>query len=253
MLFLLSPAKTLDYSEASVEESSQPRLKKDTNELVSILKEKGPDELEKLMNINRELALENANRYRAFKKSYTSHNSKPALLAFKGHVYHGMNASDFNDEELVYAQEHVRILSGLYGLLRPLDLMQPYRLEMGTRLHTERGKDLYTFWDDRITRLVNKDLKAQGDDVVVNLASREYFKSVREEKLKGKVVNISFKEFRDEGYKIVSVYAKMARGMMVHYAVKNRITSVEELKGFDYEGYSYQEELSGEEELVFVR
>jgi cytoplasmic iron level regulating protein YaaA (DUF328/UPF0246 family) len=254
MLFLISPAKTLDYSESPTDQYTQSRLKGDTSELVGILREKGPDELGKLMKINQDLALENANRYRAFKpKSYSKKNSKQALLAFKGHVYQGLNAADFKDEDLAFAQDHLRILSGLYGVLRPLDLMQPYRLEMGTRLENARGKDLYTFWDDKITRIINKDLKAQGDKTVINLASKEYFKAIRPEKLKGEIIDVAFKEYRDGTYKIVSVYAKMARGMMVHYAVKNQIDSIEGLKGFDYEGYTFQEELSGENELVFVR
>lgn len=254
MIFLLSPAKTLDYSETSLQGATPVRFKKEAAELVAILKTREPDELSKMMSINREIAIENANRFRVFKpNTYDRKNAKQAILAFKGHVYHGMKAFEFEEHEMEYAQEHVRILSGLYGLLRPLDLIQPYRLEMGSKLETPAGKDLYAFWGDKITRQLNKDLKAQGDDLVINLASQEYFRAVNPKSLQAKVVHVHFKEYKNDTYKVVSVYAKMARGMMVHFAASKGINTLDEIKGFNYEGYAYHESLSNPENLVFTR
>ena len=254
MIFLLSPAKTLDYSDSRKVHTTQVRFDKEAAQLVSILKKKGPDELSAMMHISRELAIENANRFRAFQaKSYTEENAKPAILAFKGQVYHGLKVEDFDEKELDYLQKHLRILSGLYGLLRPFDLMQPYRLEMGSALDTKKGKDLYTFWGDKISKLLNKDLAEQGDQLIINLASQEYFKSVKKDALKAKVINIHFKEKRDDSYKIISVYAKTARGMMVHFAARCKVSNPEQLQAFDYEGYAFNEALSGERDYVFTR
>jgi len=254
MILIISPAKTLDYNEIELKEHSLPRLMHDSRQLVGVLRKKSAKKLSQLMNINPNIALENEARYRRFDTdNFTEENSKQALYAFRGHVYLGLKAEDFNTEEVEYAQKHLRILSGLYGLLKPLDRMQPYRLEMGTKLKTHRGDTLYTFWGDRITKLLNADLAEQGDDVLINLASQEYFKSIRPDKFKGRVINIQFKELRGDQFKIVSVYAKTARGLMCRYAIKNQLTTPEELKGFDYEGYHFHEDLSTESNWVFTR
>lgn len=254
MIFILSPSKTLNYDEQPAPSYSLPRLRKRTAELVDVMREKSPDEIGELMDINEELARTNWNRYRHFDPDhYTQENAKQSLLAFKGHVYHGMKVEDFSQDDLEYAQDHLRILSGLYGLLRPLDYMQPYRLEMGTRLKNPQGKNLYEFWGEDITELLNKDLQEQEEKVLVNLASQEYFKAVKPKAFKGSILDIAFKEWRNDKLKVVSVYAKMARGMMCHYAIKNRVEKPEQLKGFDYEGYSWSEEHSTEKEWVFAR
>lgn len=254
MILVISPAKTLDYSEIELEKDSLPRLMEDSGQLVSILREKSAKDLSKLMSINDNIALENEARYRRFDpENFTEDNSKQALWAFRGHVYLGLQAEDFNAEEIDYAQKHLRILSGLYGVLKPLDRMQPYRLEMGTKLKNPRGKNLYEFWDDKITNLLNMDLAAQGDDVLINLASNEYFKSIKPDQFQGRVINIHFKELRDDQYKIISVYAKKARGLMCRYAIKNKLSDPEALKGFDYEDYRFHEDLSTETDWVFTR
>ena len=254
MILIISPAKTLDYNKIELEDHSLPRLMHDSRQLVGVLRKKSAKKLSQLMSINDNIALENEARYRRFDtENFTEENSKQALFAFRGHVYLGLKAEDFDAADITYAQEHLRILSGLYGLLKPLDRMQPYRLEMGTKLKTRRGENLYKFWGDRITKLLNEDLAAQGDEVLINLASQEYFKSIRSEKFKGRVINIQFKELRGDQYKMVSVYAKTARGLMCRYAIKNKLTDPEELKGFDYEGYYFNEDLSSENDWVFTR
>lgn len=254
MILVISPAKTLDYSEIELEKHSTPRLMEDSSRLVGVLRKKSAKSLQKLMNINPNLALENEARYRRFDpENFTEDNSKQALYAFRGQVYIGLKAEDFDANDIEYAQRHLRILSGLYGLLKPLDRMQPYRLEMGTKLKTRRGENLYEFWGDRITSLLNMDLAAQGDDVLINLASQEYFKSIKPKKFEGRIINIHFKELRDDQFKVVAVYAKTARGLMCRYAIKNKLTHPQELKGFDYEGYRFHEELSTETDWVFTR
>jgi len=253
MLFLISPAKSLDYSETTVEQHSRPRLLKNTQELVSRLKDKSPGELKSLMSISDNLAELNANRYFKFSKQFTQKNSKQAVLAFKGDVYLGLEVEDFTSDDFEYAQKHLRILSGLYGLLRPLDRIQPYRLEMGTKLITEKGRNLYHYWDNQITDLVNKDTRKSGSKVVINLASNEYFKSIQTKNLKGELYNISFKEEKNGEYKIISFFAKKARGMMCRFAIKNKITEPEDLKSFDLGGYVFNDEMSNERDWVFTR
>jgi cytoplasmic iron level regulating protein YaaA (DUF328/UPF0246 family) len=205
------------------------------------------------MKISDNLAIENERRYQNYDPDFKHNEAKQALMVFKGHVYQGIGADDFDESDLEFAQDHLRILSGLYGLLRPLDLMQPYRLEMGTKLPNKKGKDLYAFWDDEITQLLNDDLSQHKNEVLINLASKEYFKSVKPKQLQGKVINIEFKELRDGGYKIISVYAKMARGLMARYAIKNKIEDPEQLKQFGEEGYAFMPDLSDENNWVFVR
>ncbi|TXB62752.1 peroxide stress protein YaaA [Phaeodactylibacter luteus] len=253
MLFLISPAKTLDFSAAATDKHTQPRSLAHSQGLIDILKQKTEAELMKLMKISEDLATVNRERYQDFEAPFDLSNAKQALLAFKGDVYTGLGADDFSAAELDYAQRHLRILSGLYGLLRPLDLMQPYRLEMGTRLKTAKGKNLYEYWGSSITNLINDDLAKEGHKAVVNLASNEYFSAVQPKELKAELYQVAFKEYRNGGYKIIAFFAKKARGMMCRYAVKNNIAEPEELKGFDMDGYAFNEGLSGPREFVFTR
>lgn len=253
MIFLLSPAKSLDMTPVFTEVVTEPRLNAQTDELVALLRQKTTGDLKQLMSISDALAELNVQRYRGFAPTYTEENAKQAILAFTGDVYQGIEASDFSASELAYAQAHIRILSGLYGVLRPLDRIQPYRLEMGTRLVTERGKNLYDFWGDAITELLNADLQGQATPVFVNLASQEYFKSVNRKALKGQLIDIDFKEERDGKYRVISFFAKKARGLMCRFAAKHGLQEPEHLKGFDLEGYAFNEGLSTDAKWVFTR
>lgn len=253
MIVLLSPAKSLDFNPKPDLDRSQPRFKKDTNELAGIMKKKSAGDLKKLMSISDKLADLNADRFRNFEESHHKGNSKQAMFAFTGDVYVGLEAETFSPEEVEFAQKHVRMLSGLYGLLRPLDVIQPYRLEMGTKLTTGRGKDLYEFWGDRITRKIQEDLKESGNKALINLASQEYFKSVNPEALDCELYNIQFLELRDNEYKFITFNAKKARGYMTKYIVRNKITNPEKIKGFNLEGYMYHPELSKARDWVFTR
>jgi cytoplasmic iron level regulating protein YaaA (DUF328/UPF0246 family) len=253
MLVLLSPAKTLDYTESSVKATKNPKFKSDALELIDILKEKSIGDLMNLMSIKEKLGALNFERYQKFSKNYTVNNSKAALLAFKGDVYIGLDATTLTNDEILYSQDHIRILSGLYGLLSPLDKMQPYRLEMGTTLKTEKGTNLYHFWGDKITKEVNKQLKAQENAVLVNLASQEYFHAIKRDKIKGDIIDINFKEFRDGKLKFISFTAKKARGLMTRYIIQNKIETKEGLKGFNYENYFFDESLSDASQFTFVR
>lgn len=249
MLILISPAKTLDYSTPKIEKHSHPDFKTDINSLVGVMKKKSAKDIARLMSVSENLAQLNEERYKTFQKEFTPDNSKQALLAFKGDVYTKIDVDNYSEEDFEFAQEHLRILSGLYGLLKPLDLIQPYRLEMGTRLETKKGKNLYEYWDKKIAKAINA--AAEGSPIV-NLASQEYFKAVDLETLKSPVINIHFKEHRDGKYKVIGLFAKQARGMMTNFAIKNRITDPVVLKTFDEEGYEFSEPLSTESDWVFV-
>ncbi|MDX1666439.1 MAG: peroxide stress protein YaaA [Saprospiraceae bacterium] len=253
MILLLSPSKTLDFSEPEYRQTSGPRLLAESEKLVDILDDKSVPELRELMDISRDLAKLNRDRFEAFETPFSLENAKQAILAFKGDVYTGFEVESLEADDLSYAQDHLRILSGLYGLLRPLDLMQPYRLEMGTRLENDRGDNLYEFWGDRITRLINEDLQALDSKAVINLASREYFRSVNTEHLKGDIYDIDFKDKRNDKYRIIAVYAKKARGRMARFAVENRLTKPGQLKDFKWEGYAFNPSLSEDRHLVFTR
>ena len=254
MISLLSPAKSLDYeSPCLIEQSTQPRLKSDTAELIEELKSLSLEEVGSLMNISDKLALLNHERFQSFASSFSKKNSRQAILAFTGDVYQGMNLSDWSAGDFTTAQENIRILSGLYGVLRPLDLMQPYRLEMGTSLVNARGKNLYQFWGDRITGLLNKDLEKSNSNVVVNLASNEYFSAVTPSGLNGQVISPVFKDEKKGKYKIISFYAKKARGMMADYIVKNKLKESEGLREFSTAGYAYDAESSTVDKPVFLR
>jgi len=254
MISVLSPAKTLDMdSPACVKKFTQPDLLNDSAELIKVLRGKSEAEVGKLMNISEKLAALNVERYAAWDKTFTEANAKQALLAFRGDVYTGMDADSFAAKDFDFAQKHVRILSGLYGILRPLDLMQAYRLEMGTKLETKRGGNLYDFWGADITELLNRDLAASKSKVLLNLASQEYFKSVKPGALDAEVVTPVFKDEKNGVYKIISFHAKKARGMMAAFQVKNRVKKPNDLKDFDTAGYYFVEDQSSERELVFYR
>lgn len=253
MIAVLSPAKTLDYSQGHLQAIQSPTLKKDTNELIDVLKKKSRKDLMKLMNIKEKLADLNFQRYQSFSPRYTKNNSKAAVLAFKGDVYLGLQADLFKKNHIDYAQDHLRILSGLYGILKPLDKMQPYRLEMGTSLKTQKGKNLYQFWDDKITKELNKTIKNSKSKYLVNLASNEYFKSIDKAKLNVPVIDVAFKEYRDGKLKFISFNAKKARGLMAKYMIENKVSSITKLKAFNLDGYYYEESLSKDGLLTFVR
>jgi uncharacterized protein len=249
MITIISPAKTLDLSTTDITLSTEPVFKKDIQELVGIMKEKSAADIKQLMGVSENLAQLNEERYKTFQKKFTPNNSKQALLAFKGDVYQQLEVEKYGEKELDFAQKHVRILSGLYGLLRPLDLIQPYRLEMGTRLENQKGKDLYQFWDSKIAEALN-DLKKE---TIINLASQEYFKAVDKKALKATVIAPTFKEYRDGKYKIIGIFAKKARGLMTNYIIQNKIDIPEKLKVFNEEGYEFSDKLSTDKEWVFVR
>ena len=254
MLMVISPAKTLDYDTPPViDKSTQPRFVEHSVELIEVLREKSPQDIAKLMSLSDKLASHNVARYGSWERESTPQNAKQALLAFKGDVYTGLNAEDFSTDDFAFAQQHLRMLSGLYGLLRPLDLMQPYRLEMGTKLVNPRGKDLYTFWGERISQWLNEDLEAQGDQVLLNLASQEYFGAVKPKALNARVIDTVFKDQKNGQYKIISFYAKKARGLMARYVIKERLQDPEGLKDFNLDGYRFDAVSSSENQLVFLR
>lgn len=254
MIAILSPAKTLDMKVNIPEVPvTIPGFLPDSEELVRELRKLGPRELSDLMQISPALARENVERYTRWSLPFTPDNSRPAILAFKGEVYRGLKSKELDTEDLVYAADHIRILSGLYGILCPLDLMQAYRLEMGTALENSRGKDLYAFWGDKLTKALMKDLESSGEAVLVNLASQEYFRSLDPKKMSCGIITPEFKESRGGSYRMVTVYAKKARGMMARFMVKNRIEKAEDLKHFEEEGYQYNDKLSGKDKWVFTR
>lgn len=253
MLMVISPAKTLDYeSPLATDTYTQPEFLDDACELVDQLKELEPHQISNLMSISDKLGQLNAERFQNWHTPFTPENARQAVLAFKGDVYTGLDAESFSEEDFEFAQQHLRMLSGLYGVLKPLDLMQPYRLEMGTRFENNRGKDLYAFWGSKITDEINR-LLADDDGVLVNLASNEYFKSVKKKDLEGRLITPQFKDWKNGQYKMISFYAKKARGLMCRYAIQNRITQADDLKGFNLEGYYFSEDQSDNNNWVFLR
>ncbi len=255
MLIVISPAKKLDFdSLPQTDEFTLPECLPDASELIETLKIYSLAQLEKLMHLSHNLAQLNHDRYHHWSLPFKPQNAKQAILTFKGDVYTGINIESFADDDLQFTQQHLRILSGLYGLLRPLDLMQPYRLEMGTRLKNPRGKNLYEFWDGKITQLINQQLKALKTQTLLNLASNEYFKSIKSKQLDGQIITPVFKEKRDDGsYKIIGIYAKKARGMMTAFILKNRLVQAEDIKQFSDAGYCYNPALSSTHDWVFSR
>ena len=253
MITLLSPAKSLDYTETDHNGSTVPRLMDETMPLVRSLRRKSAKSIGQLMSISDSLAKLNKQRYTEFSEDFTAENSKQAILAFDGDVYTGIENSTLLEDDLAWAQDHVRILSGLYGVLRPNDLMQPYRLEMGTRLKTRRGKNLYDYWGERITNVLNEDIAEHDSKVFFNLASNEYFKAVKPDKLEGELYSANFYERRDGEYKFISFTAKKARGWLTRYIIDNRIDEPDAVKDFNGEGFRYLKKLSSEREFIFVR
>ena len=254
MLLVVSPAKKLDFESPLVTEKfSQPSLLKESQLLINDCLKLSPSDIASLMKLSDKLAGLNAARFGEWSTPFTPDNARQAILSFNGDVYTGLDAASFSEEDFDFAQQHFRILSGLYGLLKPLDLMQAYRLEMGCKLGNSRGDNLYQFWGEIITNELNKVLSEQGDDVLINLASTEYFKSVKKKSLNATIITPAFKDWKNGQYKIISFYAKKARGLMARYIIQNKLTSVEKIKAFDLAGYQYSESLSQGNEWVFTR
>ena len=254
MLALISPAKNLDYvSPLVTSRNSTPEFLDEAEELIKQLKPLSPKKIGTLLNLSDRLSTLNSERYQAWQRPFTPENARPAILAFNGDVYTGLNAKSLSDEDFSYAQNNLRILSGLYGLLKPLDLMQAYRLEMGTVFANPRGKNLYAFWGKKITEKINEVLSEQDSRILVNLASNEYFKSVQPKLVQGNIVTPQFKDEKNGQYKIISFFAKKARGMMAAYLIKNRIRSLTDLNGFKTAGYYYCEKDSTDTKPVFLR
>ena len=254
MLIVVSPAKTLDYeSPLATEKFTQPDLVSYSKELIEVCRKLTPADVSSLMKVSDKIADLNVGRFQEWSETFTTDNARQAILAFKGDVYTGLEAETLSDADFDYAQDHLRMLSGLYGLLKPLDLMQPYRLEMGTKLANEKGTNLYQFWGNVITDKLNEAIAAQGDNVLINLASNEYFKAVKPKNLDAQVITPIFKDCKNGQYKVISFYAKKARGMMARYIIENRIESVADLTKFDVAGYYFVEEESTPTDLVFKR
>ena len=254
MLIVVSPAKTLDYETPLPSlRATRPRLLDDSAELVERARALSPADIAGLMKVSDKIAHLNAERFARWSRPFDKSNARPALFAFKGDVYTGLDVARFDGDDLKAAQQRLRILSGLYGLLRPLDLMQPYRLEMGTRLDNSRGKDLYQFWGETITDQLARDMKAAGTDVLVNLASNEYFKSVHPKRLPGPVIEPVFQDEKNGQYKVISFYAKKARGLMAAWILRKGIDTPAGLKKFREAGYRYDKEASTDSRPVFRR
>ncbi|HSG02398.1 MAG TPA: peroxide stress protein YaaA [Marinobacterium sp.] len=252
MLVLLSPAKTLDYeTPLTTQAHTLPEFVDQARPLIERLETFAPQDIADLMKLSDKLALLNVARYQSWTTEHNFHNARQALLAFKGDVYTGLDAESLSESDLEFAQQHLRILSGLYGLLKPLDLMQPYRLEMGTSLETDKGKTLYAYWGSTITDRLNTELAPS--DVVVNLASTEYFKSVQPKKLNARLITPVFKDEKNGQYKIISFWAKRARGLMARYIIDKRVSQPDALKEFNYDGYRFNSDLSHGDTWVFTR
>jgi cytoplasmic iron level regulating protein YaaA (DUF328/UPF0246 family) len=252
MLVVISPAKKLNENcdKNLISKYTVPPYLENSKKIVSTLKTYSVSKLSKLMNISDKISSLNYERYIKWSLPFSRDNAHPALLLFQGDVYKGIEAESFEEEDFLFAQKSLRILSGLYGILKPFDLIQPYRLEMGTQLKIGKYNDLYDFWGDNITNAINKD---NNNDYLINLASVEYFKSINQKNLKSKLINISFKEKRDGNYKIIGIYAKKARGLMSRYIVKNKITDPKQIKKFREDNYTYNKTLSSDSEWVFTR
>ena len=254
MLIVLSPAKTLDETPSlTMREFSVPEFLDYSSKLIGKLNRLSLKKIKSLMNLSEKLAYLNKQRYANFHTPFTPKNAKQNVMMFKGDVYEGLAIDDFCKDDFSFTQKHLRILSGLYGVLKPLDLIQPYRLEMGTKLSLGRKKNLYDFWNDLITDNLNKTLAEQDDDILINLASNEYFKVVKVKKIKGKIISPVFKEERNDSFIMISFFAKKARGLLARYIIKNRIKNTDDIKSFNLEGYQYNPDLSTDEKPVFTR
>lgn len=254
MLIIVSPAKTLDFESPSTTKTfTQPALLKQSENLIDVLSTKSPADIEKLMGISPKLAELNVERYHNWSRPFKLSNAKQAVLAFKGDVYTGLQAETFTQKQLDYMQDHMRILSGLYGVLRPLDLMQPYRLEMGIKLPNPKGQNLYQFWDSIITKNINKQLEATNSKYLLNLASNEYFKSVQAKSINKDIITPVFKDWKNGQYKMISFFAKKARGLMSAWVIKNQVTELAKLSDFDVDGYQFSANDSDPLNPVFLR
>lgn len=254
MLIVVSPAKSLDFeSAAKTKKFTKPEFLQESQQLVDQLKKLTPDDFSELMNISSTLGELNHQRYANWQLPFDLANAKQAIFAFKGDVYIGLEAEKFTTADLNFAQKHLRILSGLYGVLKPLDLMQAYRLEMGSRFKNNKGKNLYDFWGSKLTENLNAILAAEKNPILVNLASKEYFGSVKTKELNARIITPVFKDYSRDQYRILSFFAKKARGSMSAYIVKNKIKTVNKLKNFDVDGYQFSEEESTDSKLVFLR
>lgn len=254
MLITISPAKTLDFeSPLATTQFTQPELLKYSQQLIEECRKLSSSDIASLMKISDKLAGLNAARFGEWQPNFTPENARQAILAFKGDVYTGMQAELFSEDDFQFAQQHLRMLSGLYGVLRPLDLMQPYRLEMGIKLKNSKGSDLYQFWGNTITETLNKALEEQGDNILINLASDEYFKSVNPKKLNAEIVKPVFLDEKNGKYKVISFYAKKARGLMSRFIIQEKLTNKVQLKEFDLEGYQFNSAESEGNTLVFKR
>ena len=254
MIIVISPAKTVDFeTPPQTSKFTTPEFLTESNKLVREMRRYSRNDIKKLMNVSDKIADLNVERFKSFKTPFTPSNAKQAALAFKGDVYTGLNIESFKAKDLDFAQKHLRILSGLYGLLRPLDLMQAYRLEMGLKLPIKKSKNLYEFWDNQITDTLNAEFKKQKENTLINLASNEYFKVIKKKNLEGTIITPAFKEARDGGFKMIGIYAKKARGLMSRYIIKNRIKNPEEIKSFCEEGYKFNKKLSTDTDWTFTR
>ena len=254
MIIVISPAKSLyDHCPIHFEKSTEIDFLPEAEKIISVMKKKKPDQLAKLMSISPKLAELNFQRFQAWSLTFTPENSWQSILMFNGDVYQGLKAETFTESEFEIAQQKLRILSGVYGLLKPLDLIQPYRLEMGTNVSVVRKKNLYDFWKTKITSKLNDELSLNDPEILINLASNEYFSAIDTKKLKARIITPSFKENKNGKYQMVSFFAKRARGLMSRFIIQNNISDPEELKAFDWEGYYFNNQLSGENDWVFTR
>lgn len=254
MLIVISPAKTLDYeSPLPSRKFSQPQFLEESGKLIKVLRRLAPDDVQDLMHISTKLAELNVSRYLNWEQPFSPKNARPAIFAFKGDVYAGIEAQQYDASDLDFAQKHLRILSGLYGVLRPLDLIQPYRLEMGIGLKNSKGSSLYDFWGEQLGTAIAQALKAQKDKLLINLASNEYFKAIKGKTGDAEIITPVFKDFKNGQYKVISFFAKKARGLMSSYIIKNQIKDIAGLEKFKAEGYRYSKKDSSEKELVFLR
>ena len=253
MIAIISPAKTLDFEKQIDFIATKPEFKTEANKLVKVMRQKSENDLRKMMDISEELARINVERFDNFSLTRRPGHAKQAVFAFKGEVYRGLDVEDLANEHWEYLSNHLRILSGLYGLLRPFDLIQPYRLEMGTRIDIEEHSNLYSYWGNKLTNKLNRALKEFDEPALINLASQEYSKAVNLDKIKAPVINVEFRDYSGGDYKIIAVYAKKARGLMVRYMAENKIRRIEDLKGFNYEGYEFDDPSSAPGNFVFKR
>lgn len=254
MIIVISPAKSLyDHCPIHFEKYTEIDFLPEAEKIISVMKKKKPGQLAKLMSISPKLAELNFQRFQAWSPTFTSENSWQSVLMFNGDVYQGLKAETFTESEFEIAQQKLRIFSGVYGLLKPLDLIQPYRLEMGTNISVARKKNLYDFWETKITAKLNDELSLNDQKILINLASNEYFSAIDTKKLKARIITPSFKENKNGKYQMVSFFAKRARGLMSRFIIQNNISDPEELKAFDWEGYYFNNQLSGENEWVFTR